>query len=120
MTVIVATQESSLSEAHISEIYDELKQHHPGITIRPPIIKNSDTNSVTKLAPYEVDFALLKRLCNAVVHHADDVKEPLERGLTIAAITAQKLAIVTHKNAHAMVKLFSCLDKRKKKKSKIN
>ncbi len=119
MTVIVATQESPLSETHISEIYEELKQHHPGITIHSLLIKNSDKNSNEKLPPHEIDFALLKRRCNAVVHHLDDVTEPLEGGLTIAAVTAQKLAIVTHKNAHAMLKLFSCLDKRNKKKTKI-
>jgi porphobilinogen deaminase len=119
MTVTVATQESPLSETHISEIYEELKKHHPGITIRSLLIKNSDKNSVKKLPAHEVDFELLKRRCNAVVHHVDDVIEPLERGLTIAAVTAQKMAIVTHKNAHAMLKLFSCLDKRNKKKTPV-
>ncbi len=118
MTVIVAAQESPLSETHISEIYEELKQHHPGITIRSLFIKNSEKNSVKKLPANEIDSALLKRRCNAVVHPLDDVSEPLERGLTIAAVTEQKLAIVTHKDAHAMLKLFSCLDKRNKKKIK--
>lgn len=115
MTVIVAAQESTLSEVHVSEIYEELKQHHPEITLQSLSIKNMDKNSSKKNLPQEVDAALLKRRCNAAIHPLDDVAEPLARGLTIAAVTKQKLAIVIHQNAHAMLKLFSCLDKRKSK-----
>lgn len=124
MTIIVAARASPISETHISEIYEELKLHHPGITVRSIFINKKTDKNITKKASHEpetnipsheVDAALLERRCNAAIYPVNDVKEPLERGLTIAAVTEQKLAIVTHQSAHAMLKLFSCIDKREKK-----
>ncbi|MBA3604323.1 MAG: hypothetical protein H0W50_11965 [Parachlamydiaceae bacterium] len=124
MTIIVAARASPISETHISEIYEKLKLHHPLVTVRSLLIKKkSDKNSAkmsaqeTETIPaHDVDAALLERRCNAVIYPVNDVTEPLERGLTIAAVTEQKLAIVTHKSAHAMIKLFSCIDMRNKNK----
>lgn len=121
MTIIIATRASPLSEIRMSEVFDELKQHHPGITFLSLFVEIPDENESKKSFPgidqcnfptHEVDAALLERRCNAVIHPMDDLSEPLEKGLTIAAITCQKLVIVTRCDAHAMLRLFSCIDRR--------
>lgn len=122
MTVIVAAQASPKSKTQMSEIYDELKKHHPGITFKPLFIEvpvaneskntSKDGSDRSNFPSHEVDAALFERRCNAVIHSIEDLSEPLEKGLAIAAITTQKLAVVTRRDAHAMLKLFSCIDRR--------
>jgi hydroxymethylbilane synthase len=96
MTILVAARASALSKAQLSEVYQELKNHHPLISFQPLYIEtHGDKDLKTSLRGLEktdfftreVDRALLEGKCNIAIHSAKDLPETVDRRLTIAAIT---------------------------------
>jgi porphobilinogen deaminase len=103
-TIIVAVQTSSMAKMQVEEVHAEIIKFHPNVHFKLLPIEAS--------LQKKMDEALLKRRCNMAIHSAKDLSSSLDEELTIAAITQGDLAIVVRSDAHAMIKLFACIDTR--------
>ena len=97
MALVVAARSSPLSQVQVNEVLAELVKFHPQVTFKSLLLSTyGDGDQKTSLRGLpkssdfftrEVDIALSEGRCDAAIHSAKDVPEPIKPGLTIAAIT---------------------------------
>lgn len=109
-TIIVAVRASLLAQGQVEEVLAEIIKHHPHVHFKPLFIEVG--SDLPERAMHEIGEALLKRRCSVAIYSVKDLVEPVNEELTLAAITLSKLAIVVRSDAHAMLKLFACIDTR--------
>jgi len=96
LNITIGARSSPLSKKQVEEVFAELKKHYPNIELRPLYVETTgDMDKKTSLRSLgksdfftkEIDQMLLKGECQAAIHSAKDLPEPLTPGLALAALT---------------------------------